>query len=197
MGTVAGTTRRLSGIVGVNDMNHTKILQLLGNETRVRILQLLNQEDSYVEKLACELSLTPATVCYHLKKMENVGVVRCNRSQFYMIYSLDPAFLNLTVGQLLAACPIPQKVKEDDKYQKQVIANFFRYGRLTHIPSQRRKREIVVREIAKNFKPQTQYTEDQVNDIIHKYHSDHCTIRREMVMMGLLVRKNNLYWVEL
>ncbi len=153
------------------------------------------REDSYVEKLACELNLTPATVCYHLKKMENADVVRCNRSQFYVIYSLDPAFLALSVGQLLAGCPVTAKVEEDSKYQKQVIANFFRYGRLTHIPSQRKKREIVVREIAKSFKSQKQYTEEEVNEIIHKYHADHCTIRREMVMMGLLVRKNNLYWV--
>ena len=58
-------------------------LKLLANETRLEILNILLKEDSYVEKIACELSLTPATICYHLKKMEAAGMVNCSRSQFY------------------------------------------------------------------------------------------------------------------
>ena len=65
-----------------------ELLKLLADETRLEILNLLWHEDSYVEKLACELSLTPATVCYHLKKMEAAGLVKCSRSQFYIIYSV-------------------------------------------------------------------------------------------------------------
>ena len=47
-----------------------KLLKLIADETRIEILNILMREDSYVEKIACELSLTPATICYHLKKME-------------------------------------------------------------------------------------------------------------------------------
>ena len=50
-----------------------ELLKLLADETRLEILNILLREDSYVEKLACELSLTPATICYHLKKMEGAG----------------------------------------------------------------------------------------------------------------------------
>ena len=46
-----------------------ELLKLLADETRLEILNILLKEDSYVEKIACELSLTPATICYHLKKM--------------------------------------------------------------------------------------------------------------------------------
>ena len=66
-----------------------ELLKLLADETRLEILNILLKEDSYVEKIACELSLTPATICYHLKKMESAGMVRCSRSQFYIIYSLN------------------------------------------------------------------------------------------------------------
>ena len=45
-----------------------ELLKLLADETRLNILNILLTEDSYVEKIACELSLTPATICYHLKK---------------------------------------------------------------------------------------------------------------------------------
>ena len=46
-----------------------ELLKLLADETRLNILNILLCEDSYVEKIACDLSLTPATICYHLKKM--------------------------------------------------------------------------------------------------------------------------------
>ena len=68
---------------------HHELLKLLADETRLEILNILLKEDSYVEKIACELSLTPATICYHLKKMESAGIVNCSRSQFYIIYSLN------------------------------------------------------------------------------------------------------------
>ena len=64
-----------------------EILKLLADKTRIDILNTLMKEDSYVEKIACDLSITPATICYHLKKMESAGMVKCSRSQFYMIYS--------------------------------------------------------------------------------------------------------------
>ena len=52
-------------------MNETvEFLKAIADETRLAIIAELKSSDSYVEKLAENLSLTPATVCYHLKKME-------------------------------------------------------------------------------------------------------------------------------
>ena len=69
-----------------------ELLKLLADETRLEILNILLKEDSYVEKIACELSLTPATICYHLKKMEAAGadlitVHGRTRQQFYAPFS--------------------------------------------------------------------------------------------------------------
>ena len=63
------------------------LLKLLADETRLRIINILAEGDSYVELIATKLELTPATVCYHLKKMEAAGMVNCSRAQFYIIYS--------------------------------------------------------------------------------------------------------------
>ena len=175
-------------------MDHNKILQLLGNETRMNLLYLLLKEDSYVEKLACELSLTPATICYHLKKRENAGMVRCSRSQFYIIYSINREVFDLPLKEFIQKSPKADQT-EEEKYHNQVVSNFFRYGKLTRIPSQRKKREVVLREILKSFEPDRRYSEQQVNDLIHGFHEDHCTIRREMVMFGMLSRDHDVYWV--
>jgi hypothetical protein len=168
-----------------------EFLKLLADETRIGILNRLLTEDSYVEKLACDLSLTSATICYHLKKLEAAGVVRCVRSQFYMIYSLNREIFDKPISQLIR---LEEPILDDgEKYNRQVLSSFFQYGRLTRLPTQRKKREIVLREIATRFEAGRSYTEVQVNEIIHLFHEDHCTIRREMIAFGIMTRDHEIY----
>ena len=167
-----------------------ELLKLLADETRLEILNILLREDSYVEKIACELSLTPATICYHLKKMESAGVVNCSRSQFYIIYSLNREIFDKPLFELIKDDKI---VNTEEKYKKSVISNFFKYGKLTQLPTQRKKREIVLSEILKLFEPDREYTENEVNEIILRYHEDYCTIRREMISFGMMTRDHETY----
>lgn len=87
-------------------------------------------------------------------------------------------------------------IRNSSKYRKRVLSGFFKYGRLTQIPTQRKKREIVLHEIAKDFDKGRTYDEQEVNNIIHKYHEDHCTIRREMIAFGIMERKKEVYWLK-
>lgn len=168
-----------------------ELLKLLADETRLEILNLLFKEDSYVEKIACELSLTPATICYHLKKMESAGVVNCSRSQFYIIYSLNREIFNKPLYEFIKK--EDELVNTEEKYKKEVLSNFFKYGRLTQIPTQRKKREIVLFEILQQFEPDRPYDEKNVNEIILRYHEDFCTIRREMIAFGMMTRDHEIY----
>ncbi len=168
-----------------------ELLKLLADETRLEILNILLKEDSYVEKIACELSLTPATICYHLKKMESAGVVNCSRSQFYMIYSLNREIFDKPLYELIKKDE--EIVNTEEKYKKEVLSNFFKYGRLTQIPTQRKKREIVLAEILNQFEFRREYEEKEVNEIILRYHEDFCTIRREMIAFGMMTRHHEIY----
>ena len=167
------------------------LLKLLADETRLNILNILLREDSYVEKIACELSLTPATICYHLKKLEAAGVVNCSRSQFYIIYSVNREIFDKPLYALIKKDG--EVMDEEEKYRKAVIANFFKYGRLTQIPTQRKKREIVLAEIVRQFSFDRDYDEKEVNEIILRYHDDYCTIRREMIAFGMMTRSFEIY----
>ena len=174
-------------------MEKLEILKLLADKTRLDILNALMKEDSYVEKIACDLSITPATICYHLKKMESAGMVKCSRSQFYMIYSLNKEIFNMPLMELVKNdTPLENS---EDKYKKEVISNFFKFGKLVSIPTQRKKREIVLSEIVKSFENGKIYCEKEVDEIIHRFHEDHCTIRREMIGCGLMKRENGKYWI--
>ena len=170
-----------------------ELLKLLADETRLEILNILLREDSYVEKLACELSLTSATICYHLKKMEGAGVVNCSRSQFYIIYSLNREIFDKPLYELIKKDE--KAVNTEEKYKKEVISHFFKYGKLTQLPTQRKKREIVLAEIAKSFEKGKKYDEKEVNEIIHAFHDDHCTVRREMIACGIMAREKETYWL--
>ncbi len=168
-----------------------ELLKLLADETRLEILNILLREDSYVEKIACELSLTPATICYHLKKMEAAGVVNCSRSQFYIIYSLNREIFDKPLYELIKKDDVI--IDTEEKYKKEVIANFFKYGKLARIPTQRKKREIVLTEIVKKFEIDREYDEKEVNEILLRYHEDFCTLRREMIAFGLMTRHHETY----
>ncbi|MBQ8212754.1 MAG: DUF2087 domain-containing protein [Clostridia bacterium] len=170
-----------------------ELLKLLADETRLDILNILLREDSYVEKISCDLSLTPATICYHLKKMEAAGVVNCSRSQFYIIYSLNREIFDKPLYELIKKDTAV--IDPDEKYRKEILSNFFKYGKLTQLPTQRKKREIVLQEIAKQLEANRTYDEKEINEIIHRFHEDHCLIRREMIACGILTREKETYWL--
>lgn len=165
------------------------ILKTVADETRLAILALLAEEDSYVERIAAGLSLTPATVCYHLKKLESVGLVSAHRTQFYQIYSLNHTLLDLPLGAFLSK-PQPDA---DKLYRDKVWQSFFVGGRLTRIPAQLKKREIVLSRIGAGIcgKPVVHGVGGQRD--LTRYHEDYCTLRREMIACGFLKREHETY----
>lgn len=162
------------------------LLKLLADETRLRIINILAEGDCYVELIATKLELTPATVCYHLKKMEAAGMVNCSRAQFYIIYSLNADIFDKSLRDLLITGD--NTADKEAAYEREVISTFFKYGRLTRLPAQRKKQEIVLREISRHFEPGRDYPEPEVNTIIQTVYDDFCTVRRELIGCGLMTR---------
>lgn len=170
--------------------NALVLFKALADKTRLAIVRILWQSDSYVELIASKLSLTPGTVSFHLKKLEAAGLVTCHRSQFYVIYRLEREQFDAKISDFLE---VPLDTDGDEKYKRQIISVFFEYGRLTHLPSQLKKREIVCEHLADSFDIGRDYTETEVNEILTRYHDDYCTVRREMVSHGFLGRENGIY----
>jgi excisionase family DNA binding protein len=70
---------------------------------------------------------------------------------------------------------------------------FFKDGRLVDIPAQRKKRAFVLERLLEEFKPGRVYSEPEVNAILRRFHSDVCTLRREFIMEGMMVRSGGKY----
>ncbi len=174
--------------MAVNGINALALFKALGDESRLRIVQILLQGESYVELIASRLGLTSATVSHHLKKLEEAGLVECHRTQFYMIYSLRPGVLENSLTDLIAE--IPQDVDDDTKYRNSVIETFMPYGVLKQLPAQQKKREIILRHILSKLPKKDSYTEKEINEHIKQFHDDYCFLRREMIAFGMMTREH-------
>ncbi|MBQ4353734.1 MAG: metalloregulator ArsR/SmtB family transcription factor [Clostridia bacterium] len=177
----------------MSERDAVTIFKALGDQSRLSIVRMLLEGESYVELIASRLELTSATVSHHLKKLESAGLVECRRTQFYMIYSLRREILTESLESLIGTLPVPD---DDTKYKQAVIDTFFVYGRLTALPAQRKKREVVLKYILEPLQENGHgkaYTEKEINEHILRYHDDYCTIRREMIAFGLVKREHETY----
>ena len=164
------------------------VFKALGDESRLAILRILLEGESYVELLASRLGLTSATVSFHLKKLEGAGLVSCKRTQFYRIYSVNRGIVGQSLESLIGRTPEPD---DDRKYRESVLANFFENGRLKQLPAQQKKREVVLRYLLEPLDKLREYPEKELDAHIERYYGDYCTVRREMIAFGLLARRKN------
>ena len=174
-----------------------RLFKCLGDKSRLQILRSLLAEDMYVERLAERLDLTPATVSFHMKKLEEAGAVRKYKEQYYTMFSVNRDFFRGSILELIRAADDGESEQEqrDAAYRRKVIDTFFEYGRLKVIPAQRKKERICLEEMVKAFEPCRVYEEQEVNDILLRFHEDYCTIRREMISFGLVKRDHETYTI--
>lgn len=172
-----------------------RLFKCLADKSRLQILKSLMREDMYAERLAERLSLAPATISFHMKKLEEAGVVSSYRDQYYTMYALRREVLSARVMDIIGgqSDEAGEQARREEAYRQRVVQSFFEYGRLRTIPAQRKKRRICLEEIARAFEPGRPYSESEVNDIIGRFHEDYCTLRREMICEGLMERSGGIY----
>lgn len=175
--------------------NALKLFKCLSDTSRLRIIQSLAQGDMYTELLAERLGLTPPTVSFHMKKLEDAGLVVSRKEQYYTVYSLNRDVLEKTIHEVAASEPeqIDEQQKREEAYRQKVIKAFFEYGKLRSIPVQRKKKLICYEQIAEYFEPGRVYEEKEVNTIISPIYEDYCTIRRDMISEGIFRRDGTRY----
>ncbi len=175
--------------------NALKIFKCLSDTSRLNIIQSLTRGDMYTELLAERLELTPPTVSFHMKKLEDAGLVVSRKEQYYTVYSLNRDVLEKTIYEVAASEPeqIDEQQKREEVYRQKVIRAFFEYGKLRAIPVQRKKKLICYELIAEHFEPGRVYEEKEVNAIISPIYEDYCTIRRDMIGEGIFRRDGTQY----
>jgi ArsR family transcriptional regulator len=171
-----------------------ELLKALGHPVRLLILNLLDTKPRHGEELAAILGLQPATISHHLSKLSGVGLLTSRKDQYYQIYSLVGEVLNKPLGDIVRL-PQPGLTAqvEEDAYRIKVLNTFFKHGRLTNIPAQLKKQQIILEKIVQEFEPEQAYSEHQVNQILLEFHEDVASLRRGLVSNGLMQRERGIY----
>ncbi|HEY6361613.1 MAG TPA: metalloregulator ArsR/SmtB family transcription factor [Vicinamibacterales bacterium] len=67
----------------------TEIFRVLGDPTRVRILDALSRSELCVSELASQLGLTESAVSHQLRLLRSTRIVRTRRDGRMIFYALD------------------------------------------------------------------------------------------------------------
>jgi len=180
-----------------NDEQLLTFFKALADANRLKIVGLLSEHEYSVEHLAALLNLRPPTVSHHLKLLAEAGLVSARAVSYYNLYHLETDVLEQIARHLGEQDKLPRMAAEVDleAYDRKVLRDvLLPDGRLKVIPAQRKKREVILRHILNEFQPEVHYTEQQVNEILSRFHEDTATLRREMIVYKMMKRAEGEYW---
>ena len=173
-----------------------EFFKVLADEKRLQIVGLLARQEYSVEELAAILELSSATVSHHLRRLVDAGLVEARADQHYHVYSLKPQTLHEMSQQILSEEKLQETTEnlDLDAYDRKVLRDYMEDGRLRQIPSQWKKREVILRYLLEEFEWERRYSEREVNEIISRTHEDYATLRRLLIDSKRLAREREVYW---
>ena len=179
----------------MTEHNLTTLLQFfkaLANESRLKLVGALAQQERSVEELAAILDLKEPTVSHHLNKLKELQLVHMRAEGNTHYYRLDLGALQAMQKATLTATQVASPVTED-LWETKVLNSFIENATIKEIPASRKKRRIVLKWLAQRFELERLYPEQELNQIIKPIHVDTATLRRELVGYNMMQRENNIY----
>jgi len=172
----------------------------LADPTRVKMLILLAEGERNGQVLAEKLSVTPATITHHASKLREASLINERREKNTIYFSINDYFLKNNAAAAInliyrgADGGIGMLNEEQKRLRDSVIRNFFsKEGKLKNIPSQLKKKLIILEHMVTNLEAGRRYSEKEINEYIMAYHEDFATIRREFIMHQFLFREKEIY----
>jgi DNA-binding transcriptional ArsR family regulator len=181
-----------------------QFFKVLADESRLKIVGILANQECSVEELAALMQLKEPTVSHHLAKLKELNLVTMRPDGNSRLYQLDSEVLQRISKEIFTAEKIASLMEDVDTeaWESKVMKNYLeadtdglnRMQRLKEIPASRKKRLVILKWLAKKFDAGVQYPERTVNEILKGYHPDCATLRRELIGYQLMQRENGVYW---
>ncbi|MCH1627563.1 metalloregulator ArsR/SmtB family transcription factor [Fredinandcohnia quinoae] len=174
--------------------------KVMGDPTRIRILVLLAKGPLHGQALAGKLGVTPPTITHHMTKLRDIGLISERRDKNTIYFRLNDELLKqqtkAITDVILGKETIMEASNKETMERHVLLQNFLTpEGRLKTIPSQKKKRIIILEHIVRGLVIGKKYSEKELNEHIKKYHDDFATIRREFIMNHFMYRENGIYEV--
>lgn len=172
-------------------MDPIDLLRLLLDPTRLAVVGAVAAAPGDSSELAARAGCRDDEVIRTLGGLVQAGLVHDEGGR----YHLDIAAWQEVARDLPQDAPASHRVAfgmtEDEA---QVLARFFRGERLVDLPAQLSKRRIVLERLALELEPGVRYAEAEINELLHRFHEDHATLRRLLVDEGFVDRAAGEYW---
>ena len=179
----------------MSEQDLTTLLQFfkaLANESRLKLVGAIAQQERSVEELASILDLKEPTVSHHLSKLKQLQLVHMRAEGNTHYYRLDLDALQTMQKATLTATQVAQPIRSD-LWETKVLSSFVEDDLIKEIPASRKKRFIILKWLVQKFEFDRLYPEQELNQIIKPIHSDTATLRREMVGYNMMKRDNSIY----
>lgn len=170
------------------------LLKIMADRNRLRVLGLLAAREYSLPDLARDLAWQTPAVFTHLAALEAQGLVEMrtqNGRAFYRL-KLQPVWEVLRDSREPGE-PEATEASNPDAWERNILNRFFESGKLKEIPSQHKKRMVVLKRLVQEFDVRFPYPETWVNETLKQFHPDCASLRRYLVDDGLMVRVGGIY----
>ncbi|HIK07728.1 MAG TPA: metalloregulator ArsR/SmtB family transcription factor [Trichormus sp. M33_DOE_039] len=181
-----------------------QFFKALADESRLKILGILANQECSVEELAALMQLKEPTVSHHLAKLRELNLVTMRPEGNSRIYQLDSEVLQSISKEIFTTEQLASLIEDVDTeaWESKVLKNYLEIEHsstgivqsLKEIPASRKKRLVILKWLANKFELGVHYSEREVNDLLKTYHPDYATLRRELIGYQLMQRENGVYW---
>ena len=183
----------------MSDEKFSQLLQffkVIGNESRLKIIGLLANEERSVGELAELLELKEPTVSHHLAAMKQLGLVGVRAEGNVRIYWLDTKFLESMSRDLFSRENLATLVDDtsENEWERKVLQSYLEGDQIRDLPSRHKKRLVILNWLANQFDVGVRYTERDISERLEHYNPDYAALRRYLVDYGFMQREKGVYW---
>lgn len=173
-----------------------QFFKVLGNDSRLKMLGLLANQERSVGELAELLEVKEPTVSHHLAMMKELGLVQMRAEGNTHIYWLDVRSLEQMNKNLFSQAGLAKLVDETavSSWEARVLRTFLEGDRVKAIPSQYKKQRVLLVWMLEKFEKGVNYPEREINEIIKRHHEDSAWFRRSFIEEKMMARENGIYW---
>lgn len=172
-----------------------RFFQVFSNESRLKLIGHLAGGEKSVGELADVLNLKEPTVSHHLAELKGIGLVSARAEGTMRIYRLNVKALENISKDIFARPNLAALVKPSElSDEERILRTWVKNGRIVDIPAQEKKKQILVRWLARQIDPDRRWTEKEFNAWLKAYNEDFATLRRYLVDAGYMAREDGIYW---
>lgn len=171
--------------------------RVLNNPNALRVVALLADGPLSETQLAAATGFRPRLLAHLLSALGELDLVVPETGPGGYRYRLQAERLQAlpqTVLQMSEPSAEPAPTPSRDDLEARTMRDFMVEGRLKSIPTQDKKRQVILRYLAGLFEPGRRYPEREVNAILQDVHPDSASLRRHLVDSGLMARDHGVYW---